>query len=148
MEYPQLTSGHNLNFEILIVIMLFRISNIYSTGEFVFTQIQKCQSITQQFYFIYNKNIIFSGDLFRTLMGHLQTLWETDQELSIFQNIAGSQTRLVSRNALKYIYIGLRSVSHRTWRWPNKGRNMSPWQYTIFTVYEIKFIAWHVVFMC
>jgi len=26
--------------------------------------------------------------------------------------------------------------SQRAWRWPNKGRNMSPWQYTIFIVYK------------
>jgi len=35
-------------------------------------------------------------------------------------------------------------------RWPNKGRNMSPWQYTIFIAYKIKccVIDWHVVFIC
>ena len=39
--------------------------------------------------------------------------------------------------------------SKRTWRWPNKGRNISPWQYTIFNVYKIKccVIDWHVVFI-
>ena len=39
--------------------------------------------------------------------------------------------------------------SQRAWRWPSKGRNMSPWQYTIFIVYKIKccVIDWHFVFI-
>jgi len=28
--------------------------------------------------------------------------------------------------------------SYGTWRWPNEGRNMSPWKYTIFIVYKMK----------
>jgi hypothetical protein len=38
MEYPQLTSGHKLNFDILIVIMLFKLSNINPHWEFVVVQ--------------------------------------------------------------------------------------------------------------
>ena len=45
---------------------------------------------------------------------------------------------LGSHNALKYKKL-LDLFSQRTWRWPNKGRNMSSWQCTIFTVYKIKF---------
>ena len=35
------------------------------------------------------------------------------------------------------------------WGWPNKGRNMSPCQYTIFIVYKLKcfVIDWHVEFI-
>ena len=42
--------------------------------------------------------------------------------------------------------IVLGSVSQRAWRWPSEGRNMSPWQYTIFIVYKINccVIDWHV----
>jgi len=47
-----------------------------------------------------------------------------------------------------YIYI-LELFSQRAWRWPNKERNMSPWQYTIFIVYKIKCCVtdWQVVFI-
>ena len=38
---------------------------------------------------------------------------------------------------MKYKQL-LDQFSQRAWRWPNKGRNMSPWQYTIFIVYKIK----------
>ena len=50
---------------------------------------------------------------------------------------------------LKYGQL-LNLFSQRAWRWPNKGRNMSPWQYTIFIVYKIKccVIDWHVLFIC
>ena len=54
---------------------------------------------------------------------------------------------LGSHNALKYKYLlGLFS---QAWRWPNKGRNMSPWQYIIVIVHKIKccVIDWHVVFI-
>ena len=39
-----------------------------------------------------------------------------------------------------------KTVTQRAWRWPNKGRNMSPWQNTIFIVYIIKccVIDWQV----
>ena len=38
----------------------------------------------------------------------------------------------------------------RASRWPNKGQNMSLWQYTIFVLYKIKccVIDWYVVFIC
>jgi len=53
-----------------------------------------------------------------------------------------------SHNALKYRQL-LGLFSQSAWRWPNKGRNMSPWQYTIFIVYKIKccVIDWHVVLL-
>ena len=56
---------------------------------------------------------------------------------------------LGSHNALKPRNF-LELFSQRAWRWPNKGRNMSPWQYTIFIVYKIKcsVIDWQVVFVC
>jgi len=55
---------------------------------------------------------------------------------------------LGSHIALKYKYF-LNLFSQRAWRWPNKGRNMSPWQYAIFIVYKIKccVMDWHVVFI-
>jgi len=40
---------------------------------------------------------------------------------------------LGSHNALKHRQL-LDLFSQGAWRWPNKGRNMSPWQYTIFIV--------------
>jgi len=56
---------------------------------------------------------------------------------------------LGSHNALKYRQLS-DLFSQRAWRWPNKGWNMSPWQYTIFIVYKIKccVIDWHIVFIC
>jgi len=55
---------------------------------------------------------------------------------------------LGSHNALKYRKL-LDLFTQRAWRWPNKGRNMSPWQYAIFNVYKIKccVIDWHDVFI-
>jgi len=52
-------------------------------------------------------------------------------------------------NALKYRKLS-DLFSQRSWRWPNKGQNMSSWQYTIFILYKIKccVIDWHVVFIC
>jgi hypothetical protein len=56
MEYHQLTSGHKLNFEILIVIMLFKISNVYSNGEFVVVVVVVVRYINQQTYSVnYNE---------------------------------------------------------------------------------------------
>jgi len=55
---------------------------------------------------------------------------------------------LGSHNALKYRRL-LDLFSQTAWRWPNKRRNMSSWQYTLSFAYEIKcyVIDWHVVFI-
>jgi len=73
-------------------------------------------------YFIYNKNIILSGQNVSTFIRSSSgPPREQIQEPFIFQ-----------------------------WRWPNKVRKISPWQYTIFIVYKIMccVIDWDVVFIC
>ena len=45
----------------------------------------------------------------------------------------------------KKIYVILDLFSLRAWGRPSEGRNMSPWQYTIFNVYEINCVMdWRV----
>ena len=88
-------------------------------------------------YFIYNKNSILSGR-------HVSSsgpLGKQIQDLSIFQCIWDPTI---------HGYIDSSWIfSQRAWRWPNKGRNVSPWQYTIFVVCKIKccVIDWNVVFI-
>jgi len=69
--------------------------------------------------------------MFRPLLGHLQALGE------MHCGIPNEIPQLLDL------------FSQRVWRWPNKGRNMSPWQCTMFIVYRIKccVIDWHVVFL-
>ena len=73
----------------------------------------------------------------------------TYKNLCILQSHNTIWKHLGSHNALKYRKL-LDLFSQRAWRWPNKGRNTSPWQYTIFIVYKTKWcvIDWHVVFIC
>jgi len=73
----------------------------------------------------------------------------TYTNLCILQSHNTICKHLVSHNALKYRQL-LDLFSQRAWRWPNKGRNMSPWQYTIFIVYKTKccVIDWHILFIC
>ena len=109
-------------------------------------------------YSIYNKISILSGrhvsTFIRSCSCHLR---KQIQELSTFQCIVGSQIfnrsknylyfdalrdpkclqHLESHNALKYRSL-LDLFSQMAWGWPNKCRNMSPWQYTNFIVYRIK----------
>jgi len=67
-------------------------------------------------------NIVYcQGDMFRPLLGHLQALWENR-----FKTV---------HNALKHRQF-LDLFSQKAWRWPNKGRNMSPWQYTMFILHK------------
>ena len=110
------------------------------------------------FCFICNKISILSGrhvsTFIRSCSCHLR---KQIQELSTFQCIVGSQIfnrsknylyfdalrdpkclqHLESHNALKYRSL-LDLFSQMAWGWPNKCRNMSPWQYTNFIVYRIK----------
>jgi len=90
----------------------------------------KCQSITQPFILYTIKILYCQGDMFRPLLGHLQALWENTSKSYLYKQLLGL-------------------FSQRAWICPNKGRNMSPWQYTIFIVYKIQccVIDWHVVFI-
>ena len=97
-----------------------------------------CQSITQSFILFAIKIVYCQGDMFRHLLGHLQALWENRSKSYIHFNALWGPTMHWNINA------------QRAWRWPNKGRNMSPWQYIIFIVYKIKccVIDWRFVFTC
>ena len=57
--------------------------------------------------------------------------------------------KIASDIKLVFCFQLLDLFSQRAWRWPDKGRNMSPWQHIIFIVYKIKrcVIDWHVVFI-
>ena len=70
-------------------------------------------------------------------------------KLMYFTYIEHNCKHLESHNILKYRQL-LDLFSQRVWRWPNKGRNMSPWQNIICIVCKIKcfVIDWHVVFIC
>ena len=95
-------------------------------------------------YFVYNKNSVLSGRHVSTFIRSSSSpLRKKIQELSIFQCIVESQMHWNIDSSLDLF-------SQRAWGWPNKGRNMSPWQYTVFIVYKIKccVIGWHVVFIC
>jgi len=68
---------------------------------------------------------------------------ETATQIPIYTNLCISHSRntickhLGSYKAFKYREL-LDLFSQRAWIWPNKGRNMSPWQYTLFIVHKIK----------
>jgi len=99
----------------LFIYLMFSIPKCYTNTT--------CQSITQHFILYTIKIVYCQGDMFRPLLGHLQVLWENGSKSYLYfiwdptvhWNIDSS-----------WIYF-----SQRAWRWPNKGRNMSPWQYTI-----------------
>ena len=87
--------------------------------------------------------------MFRPLLGHLQALWENRSKRYLYFN-ALWDPKCVWDPTMHWNRYLLDLFSQRAWRWPNKGRNMSPWQYTIFIEYKVKccVIDWHVVFVC
>ena len=104
-------------------------------------------------YFIYNKNSILSGQHVSTFIMsssgplgkqiksylYFNALWDPKcLQMCVSHSYNTICKHLESHNAL------------RAWRWPNKSRNISLWQYIIFIVYKIKccITDWHVVFIC
>jgi len=91
--------------------------------------------------------------IYNILKGHKFNA-ETVTQIPIYTNLCISHSyntickHLGSHNALKYRQL-VDLFFQRAWRWPNKGRNMSPRQYTIFIVYKIMccVIDWHVIFI-
>ena len=62
-------------------------------------------------YFIYNKNSILPGDMFRPLLGHLQALWENRSKNFPYLNALSDprylQIVLLGCEIRKFVYIGI-----------------------------------------